>query len=664
GGEVEFLGRLDDQVKVRGFRIELGEVEAALARQAGVRAAAAAVRGEGAERRLVGYVVAEAGTRGEAVREAVRRELPEAMVPQVVMLLERLPLASTGKLDRAALPQPEAVPERAGEGPRSAAEEAICAAWAEVLRRGSVGVHDNFFELGGDSIQGIQVISRLARRGVRVTARQLFQHQTVAELAAVAGRVRTADAEQGSISGPAPLTPIQRRFFDFGLADPHHYNQTMLLAARERLDPERLERAVARLLDHHDALRLRFVRDEGGWRQEGTEPGGEVPFQVVELAAIPAGERSAALEAAAAGLQAGLELSTSPLVRVALFDLGADEPQRLLFVVHHLVVDGLSWRILLEDLEAAYRGEALAPKTTPFREWGERLAEHARTAPLQDELGFWLAQGAGRAAGALPCDGPGGANTVGSSQTLAVALDAGETDALLHSVPHAYRTQIDDVLLAALVEAFAELTGGRELRVSLEGHGREPLFDDVDLSRSVGWFTSIYPVSLSLEGAGGPGEVLKAVKEQLRRIPQRGVGFGVLRYLAGSGPAAALAELPAPAVGFNYLGRFDQTFAADTLFHPARESRGPSRSPRGARAQAIEVNAHVTDGTLQVGWTFSTALHRRSTVEALAAAYMARLRALIDHCLSPEAGGVTPSDFPGARVDQAELDALLAVIGA
>ncbi len=536
--------------------------------------------------------------------------------------------------------------------------------WAEVLRVERVGVHDNFFESGGDSILAIQVVARAARAGVRVTPRQLFQHQTVAELAAVAGTAAAAAAEQGAVTGPVPLTPIQGWLLEQDLPDPHHYNQAVLLAPGEALDAALLERAVAALAVHHDALRLRFARGADGWSQESGPADGTAPLSVIDLAGVRASALAARIEDIAGALQAGLDLARGPVFRVGLMQCVTGEPQRVMIVVHHLAVDGISWRVLLEDLESAYRqlraGESVRfpPKTTSFREWARRLAGYAVSDALAAELPYWTdARRLDAAPIPVDRDGP---DPESGMRSVTVRLTAEETRALLHEAPAAYRTGVNDFLLAALARALAAWTGGRRVLVSLEGHGREELFAGVDLSRTVGWFTSLAPVLLETDPAHGPGEALKSVKEQLRAVPERGVGHGVLRHLHPD-PAVRgrLAGLPAPGILFNYLGQLDGTVGEDALFRPAGESRGPDRSPRGPRGHRLEVTGMVFEGELRMDWMYGRAVHDRATVERVAERFAAELRTLVAHCREPGAGGVTPSDFPLARLTQAELDARL-----
>jgi amino acid adenylation domain-containing protein/non-ribosomal peptide synthase protein (TIGR01720 family) len=673
-GNVEFLGRIDYQVKVRGFRVEPEEIEATLVRHPGVRQAVVLAReDEPGARRLVAYVVPD-GDRAPAAGDLgrfVRERLPDYMVPARFVTLEILPLTPGGKIDRGALPAPDGARPEVGSAfvaPRTSTERALAEIWVDVLGLDRVGVHDSFFELGGDSILSLQIIARAARAGLRLTPRQFFERPTIAGLAAVAEVTTSGQAEQGAVTGPVPLTPIQHWFFEQNLAEPHHWNQSFLLEVRGRLDPTFLERSVAALSIHHDVLRSRFRKGEAGWEQSIADPDCEAPFVRIDLSTLPEMGQRGALEALAAALQASLGLEEGPLVRVASFDMGDGRPDRLLIVAHHLVVDGVSWRILLEDLQSAYsqleRGEAvtLPPKTTAFQHWARQLETYARSEDIRQEIDHWLGA-IGEEEARLPVDGAGGENTQGLAHAIEVELDEEETQALLREVPAAYGAEIDEALLAAVVQAFEDWTGSRSLLVDLERHGRENPGTDVDVSRTVGWFTSLHPLRLALGEARGPGDALRAVKEQLRGTPRRGFGYGLLRYLGGDGQfTERLQTLPRPEVVFNYLGRFDQ-FDRSLPFEPAQESPGPSCSARGRRSHLIGIDASVAAGRLRVRWSYGTRAHREETVARLAGTFIKALREIIAHCRSPGAVGYTPSDFPDLDLCQDDVEALLQEVG-
>ncbi len=668
-GELEFLGRLDGQVKVRGFRIEPGEIEATLSSHPEVREAVVTVREDlPGDRRLVAYVVPAGGSPdpGE-LRSWLQSRLPPYMVPASFVALPDLPLTAHGKVDRKALPAPERPARRERKVvPHTEVERLLTRIWEEVLGLEGIGVDDNFFELGGDSIQSIQVVARAAREGCRITPRQIFAHQTIAELAAVAESGEGITATQRAVLGEVLLTPIQRGFFESAPVEAHHFNQSLLLRPRGALAPAAVETAVRHLVAHHDALRLRFAPSAAGWRQWSAAPreGSEIWTRIdLRSAGILSG---AALEDCAAQVQASLDLAAGPLARAVWLDLPAGEA-RLLMVVHHLAVDGVSWRILLEDLDSACRqasrGEAvrLPLKTISFQAWSQRLAEHAGAMPVEPELSWWLRETGDVAI--LPLDHPAGANTEGSVRRTSTSLTAEETGWLLREAPAAYRTQINDLLLTALARTFAGASGA--LAVDLEGHGREEIASGQDLSRTVGWLTSLFPVRLEALPDEEPGTSLKRIKEHLRAIPGHGIGYGLLRHLRDDATVEPLRRSPAPRIGFNYLGQLDQVLAGDALFEPASEPSGPAASPRALRAHLLDVVVRVAGGRLWADWLYSSNLHDLATVEQWAGLYAERLRELIAHCRNRVALGLrsfTPSDFPLARLEQGELDRLLAIV--
>ena len=670
-GNIEFLGRLDDQVKIRGFRIELGEISAVLSQHPQVRTCLVLARSdEPGQKRLVAYLVpqGEAAPTISNLRCFLKQKLPEYMLPSAFVMLEALPLLPNGKIDRRALPAPDAARADLLEtysAPSTIVEELLTGIWSKVLGIERVGIHDNFFELGGDSILSIQAIAKAKQAGLQLTPKQMFEYQTIAELAAIASTTATIQAEQEAITGEVPLSPVQHWFFQQNLPDMHHWNQAVLLEMQQRLDPGLLKQAVQRLIAHHDALRLRFVQAESGWRQVNAAPDEMVPFTQVDLSGVPADEQESALEATADRLQASLNLSEGPMIRFVLFDLGAQKPSRLLIAIHHLVIDGISWRVLLEDLHAACtqlsRGEAiqLRLKTTSFKQWGERLTEYAQSASLREELGYWLASSR-REVLPLPLDYQVGENTVASAYTVSVALSVAETQALLKEVPQVYRTQIDDVLLTAVVQALTQWSDRSAVLIDLEGHGREDIFEDIDLSLTVGWFTSIFPVVLQLEKETHPLEALRSIKEQLARIPNQGFGGGVLRYLcADKEITSQLSSLPKAEFIFNYMGQVDRYLPDRSMFKLTRSILGLNRSPRGTRSHALECGAFVIDGQLWLNWTCSENLHQRTVVEGLAESCLQVLRDILDRCQSPQLVEYTPSDFPDVELSDELLEKAL-----
>ncbi|MEM7349676.1 MAG: non-ribosomal peptide synthase/polyketide synthase, partial [Acidobacteriota bacterium] len=688
-GRVEFLGRIDFQVKIHGQRIELGEIEAALNALPSVARSVVVARRESAARsRLVAYVVAAGDAPNQSeLRTVLGKKLPAYMVPGGFVFLPALPLTPSGKLDRRALPEPEAAAtERTGAfvAPRSAGEQQLVTIWGEVLGLDRIGIRDNFFALGGDSILTLQVVSRAARVGLRLTPKQVFENPTVARLATVAGVAPAVVAEQGWVSGEAPLTPIQQWFFEHPRRMPEHFNQAVLLQARERIKPSTLAALATNLTSHHDALRLRFERHDDGWRQWHADPdASSAAAHWIDLTALDEGHRRAVLEAAAKAVQGSLDLTLGPLARFVGFDLGDGSLQRLLVVVHHLAVDGVSWRILLQDLEQACRAVAgskaiaLPAKTTSYRAWAEHLVEVAGEPRVQQEAADWL--GSERApVRSLPLDTvplnsvpPTTANTVGSVDSVRVTLPAEPTRDLLREVPRAYRARIDEALLAAVGQVLRDWIGG-PLWVDVEGHGRETepgpgaggadRLAPTDLSRTVGWFTAIHPLWLDLGETTDPGRALRQVKEALRRAPLGGLAYGLLRYLGGDEEIThALRRLPAAEVSFNYLGQTDLILPRDSLLAPAPESAGAAQPASEGRRYLLEIDGWIEGDELQLTLRFSRELHQRATIEGLAENLRSTLEGLATHCRDAESRW-TPVDLPLLDLQQQELDDALAAV--
>jgi non-ribosomal peptide synthase protein (TIGR01720 family) len=594
------------------------------------------------------------------------------MVPAAFVLLDALPLTPSGKLDRRALPPPPPTRPALDEpfvAPGNDREALLASIWASVLGLAEVGVHDDFFALGGDSILAIQIIARAQEQGLKLSPAQLFRLRTVAQTAEAAESTGPPSAEQGPVSGPVPLTPIQRWFFERGLVEPHHFNQAIALRSRSELSLAELRPAVAALIDHHDALRTRFAPEPGGPARIEADAVDEDACVRVDLSAVPADGRLAAMADAASRLHASLDPSRRRNVRVALIDFGPSAAPRVLLIAHHLVVDSVSLRILVEDLDRAcqrLRGgmaPSLPPKSCSYREWAERLADHARSSRVRDQAGFWLSQVAAPVA-PLPVDLDGGADVEASADAVELALDAAETDALLREAPSALRARVEELLVTALARSVIAWTGGGSLLLTLESHGREEeLFAGVDLSRTVGWFTSLFPVRLELDPAARGAVALRAIKEQLRAVPDRGTGYGLLRYLGGDADLTARLAAAEPSISFNYVGQLDRLLDERSLFVLADEPAGRLRGADNRRAHLLEVSGGVVGGRLRLQWSFSRGRHRRDTVERLARDFLDSLRGLLAAARAVDPRGLSPSDFPEAGLSAEELAAVLGELG-
>ncbi|MGJ4925640.1 amino acid adenylation domain-containing protein [Bradyrhizobium sp. HKCCYLS2038] len=670
-GRIVFLGRRDDQVKLRGYRVETAEIARAIIAQNDIADAAVVVRAFDADQErqeLVAYCVASAGTTvtPDALRERLSALLPDYMVPSRIVMLDRLPLTPNGKLDRAALPQPDDETVAAYAAPVGEVEQAIAAVWQQVLGRERIGRNDNFFELGGDSILSLQIIARLRKRGVVLTPKQMFAQQTIAAQAGVVATTsapgRPPAATPGVVNaGAVGMLPIQLRFFSEAIATRDHFNQAVLLIPRDRVAWDVMQRALVAVVMHHDALRMTYRQVKGEWQAALAD--GPVAS---DLLWIRSGVQPDEIAAIAASAQASLSLASGTLLRAVGFDL-ADGSQRLLIAIHHLAVDGVSWRILLEDIASACAQLAsgvtevgLPAKTEAPAVWAQRLAQLASSEQLIAQLPFWSASSGGAD---LHCDDDhGGVDVEADADEVVLSVDAGLTAQLLDGAPSAYRTQINDLLLATLSRAIWSWCGRDGIVVELEGHGREDVVADADITRTVGWFTSAFPVRLD-GGAAADAALITRVKETLRAVPDRGLGYGVLRYLGTAEQRDALAQLPKPRIVFNYLGRFDAELGATAAYRMAPESTGPMRAADTPLRAWLTINGEVRDGQLRLAFRYDRRRYRRATVECLATLYGEALRSLVDHCLA-SAGALTPSDVPLSGLDQAALDRLCATIDA
>ncbi len=667
-GNLEYIGRTDHQVKVRGFRVELEEIEHAILKLTYVKDAAVVAHEKQSDtKQLVAYVVFKDEGSISDLKGELKSRLPEYMVPAIFVQMESLPYLPSGKIDRRALPQPTEMPtERKTEyvDPRNKKERILAEIWQQILGVKEIGVNDNFFELGGDSILSIQVIARARQQGLQITPMQIFQHQTIAGLAAVVQEAQAIKAEQGLVTGTAPFTAIQHWFFDEQFMHSEHWNQSLLLEVHEKLDPTHLQTVTKALLEHHDALRMRIAEENGHRLQDFVLIPQNIPFFYFDLAEMSAEEQEQAIEHESAQLQSSFDLSEGCLLRVAYFDT-KKLPHRILIVVHHLAMDGVSWRILLEDVQLAYQQVAsgkeiqLPPKTTSFKEWAQKLKEFAASDTMAKEVDYWM-EIARKDPPPLFPDYPNGENIERFAGGVADALDVGETKALLNDVPPVYKTEINDILLTALTRAFARWNGKRSLLINMEGHGREEIVEGTDISRTVGWFTSLYPVYLSLDKVFEPGYSIKTIKEQLRAIPNNGIGYGILRYLSpDENLRKALDGLDHAPITFNYLGQFDQALPEGSIFKPAREAKGPERHPQDKRSSLLDITCAITAGKLNMSFTFSRNVFREKTVQPFIRFFKEELKALISHCQSPEAGGFTASDFKLANLDNKKLDKVL-----
>lgn len=641
-GVLNYLGRSDTQLKIRGHRIEAAAVETALLSHPKIREAV--VLGRSAPGRPAAQLVGYVGTDRENfdtedLKRAMSSRLPEFMVPDIVVPLSEIPRLPNGKVDMGSLPDPRDQAMRTGGHvpPRTDREKVLASIWSDLLGLETVGVRDDFFELGGDSIVSIRMISRARQAGIHIVPGQITVSPTIEQLAMDTNG--ESMLEEDSVSGPVPLGPIQQWFFEMEHAVPEHWNQSNLFAIDGETDPVALEQALQACVQHHDMLRARFRHRGGSWGQS-VDANSPVTLESADAAAD--------VDDVVATSERSLDLESSPMLRAVLIERPSGESNLLFLAVHHLVIDVVSWGILIDDLERAYLQAStgveidLMQRSTSYRDWISYLA----SGEIAGERDYWTSHLAGSVE-----DAPKVWGTEASRQAVTVELEAEVTGLLLRKANDAFRTRPDELMVAALASAL-ESKGDGLVRLALEHHGRPADIPGVDLSRTVGWFTAQYPVTLAMNASDDAG-LITATKETLRSVPNNGLGYGALRYLHR---LPELVDQPEPLYLFNYLGRapaesggvFRRVSVADSGRHPGN-----------GRAHRIEIVATLRDEKLVVMWYFSTLHDDLADIEAMAEAHLNRIRELVSHAMADGTGGLTPSDFPAVAMGQDELDSFL-----
>ncbi|QKJ77919.1 non-ribosomal plipastatin synthetase PpsC [Bacillus subtilis] len=665
-GTIEYVGRIDDQVKVRGYRVELGEIESALRQIDGVKEAAVLARtAQTGSKELFGYISVKAGTNAEQVRSLLARSLPNYMIPAYIIEMENLPLTSNGKLNRKALPEPNFTSNQTYAPPRNDLEDQLVLIWQEVLGIQRIGIEDSFFELGGDSIKALQVSARLGRYGLSLQVSDLFRHPKIKDLSPL---IRKSERiiEQGPIQGDVPWTPVQQWFFSQDIEERHHFNQSVMLFHSGRLSENALRPALKKLAEHHDALRMVYRNDDRRWIQinQGIHESQLYSLRISDLSQSESGWETQ-IKQEVADLQQSINLQEGPLLHAALFKTLTGD--YLFLAIHHLVVDGVSWRILLEDLSAGYQQAAagqtiqLPPKTDSYQEYARRIQEYAQTSKLIREEAYWRSIEEQQAA-ELPYEIPHHLNIDSSKRdSLSFSLTEADTAVLLQNVNYAYGTDTQDILLTAASLAICEWTGGSKLRIAMEGHGREHILPELDISRTVGWFTSMYPALISFENHRDElGTAVKTVKDTLGRIPNKGVGYGMLKYLTHP-ENKSITFSKTPEISFNYLGQFNDIERQDT-FRPSSLGSGKDITHTWKREQIIEMSAMAADKKLHFNLSYPPTRFHRNTMEQLINRIEHFLLDIMKHCAGQQKAEKTLSDFSSQSLTAEDLDSISSLV--
>ncbi|MCY9105701.1 amino acid adenylation domain-containing protein [Bacillus inaquosorum] len=669
-GELEYLGRIDDQVKVRGHRIELGEIQAALLQLPIVKEAAVITRtDEQGQAAIYAYIVTkdQQAANASEIRTSLKTMLPDFMLPARLIQIDSIPLTVNGKLDQKALPEPEKHAYTADDiRPKNEIEKVMAEIWEELLDVEELGVSANFFELGGDSIKALQVCARLKQRGFETTVREMFEHQTLGELSA---RVRKAVhvIDQSPVEGEITWTPIQQWFFSQSL-EIHHFNQSVMLYRTERFDETALKKVLKSLVIHHDALRI-VCRYENG-RPVQISRGIDLPdkkLYALELFDVKDNltEAHNRIKEAASQMQEHMRLETGPLLHAGLFR--TENGDHLFLTIHHLVVDAVSWRILFEDFSTAYKqavsGETikLPQKTDSYLTYSQSIADYSKSRQMQREAAYWDER-ENRHIQPIPKDNEAAPNTFKDTEVIDFNLSRHHTELLLTAANKAYSTEMNDILLTALGLALQQWTGYDQFKISMEGHGRESYLEDIDISRTVGWFTSIYPVWLDMSHSDHKnkderlGHLIKQTKDMLHRIPHKGAGYGVLKYTNKKWDS----EKGSPDISFNYLGQFDQHIQSKA-FEVSDIKPGNEISPNWERPHALDISGAVSSGCLNMHMIYNRLQFEKKTIQTFAGHFKQTLENIIEHCTGKENREWSASDFTD---EDLTLDELSEIMGA
>ncbi|UCH94252.1 MAG: non-ribosomal peptide synthetase, partial [Candidatus Aminicenantes bacterium] len=642
----------DHQVKIRGFRIEPGEIENRLLNVKDIKKAVVIDRLDETNRKyLCTYFVSEKTYKIAKLRGILSNDLPDYMVPSYFIQLDKLPLTPNGKLDRKALPHPEIKMEENYIAPRNEIERQLAEIWKSVLGVEKIGINDDFFTLGGDSIKSIQIASRLSKAGWRFEVKYLFKNPRISGLAPfVTKSKKESIPDQSPVIGIIPLTPIQENFFIKNKLDLHHYNQAVMLSCEERLDEEMIKVIFSRLQEHHDALRVTYKKSNESVLQENK--GLEYPLS---LEICDSWEENKVNE-----IQSGINLEKGPLMKLGLFR--SDGGSRLLIVIHHLVIDGISWRILFEDIQTLYRQYikkeplALPLKTCSYKVWAEKLLEYANREALLNEKTYWAKLESTRVP-ELKKDFQG-SNLVKDTEDSSLILGEEETNLLLTRVNNAFNTRINDILLAAFGLGIRETYGHNKVLVAMEGHGREEIIQHVDIKRTIGWFTAVFPVILDITHENDLSRQIMEIKENIHRIPNNGIGYGILEYLTDADNKKEIDFKLKPQIIFNYLGRFDEDIQQMTIFSLAKEFTGNTRSLKGQREYELEITGIIKQKRLVITINYSNKQYRRKTIETILTNFKEKLMRIISYCSAREEKVLTPSDFDYNKLSIEKLNSI------
>ncbi|MEE4564544.1 amino acid adenylation domain-containing protein [Paenibacillus polymyxa] len=646
-GNIEYMGRIDHQVKIRGYRIELGEIEAAILAYEGVQTAVVLARDDrSGGSYLCAYVEHAQEFNIQALKARIKEVLPEYMVPAYIVSMEAMPYLSSGKIDRKALPEPDHSLSIEVDyiSPSNEVEALMAEIWQEVLGYAPIGTNHNFFELGGDSIKAIQISTRLSKHGYRMEIKDLFRHQTIGSLTPDL-RAVSVQAEQGIIEGEAELSPIQRWFFEQKFTESNYWNQAVMLYSQKGWKEELVDQVLCKLTEHHDALRMTYTASPDRITPviHGTN---RKAYALTVLDVSHEASIEEAIHSLSEAIQRRMNLEEGPLVQAGLFHTAQGD--HLLLAIHHLVVDGVSWRILLEDLEQGYM-QALnneeilfQAKTHSWKDWTHRLGDDAKGARPARYKRYWE-NVIRHASKPLHKDYPVADRRGKDLKICSVRLSKQQTDRLQKDVHKVYSTNVNDLLLTAFGLALRDWTDNDEFTILLEGHGREQIFDDIDITRTVGWFTTMYPIHLDMKHNADLAYQIKLTKEALRRVPNKGIDFGILEYMTLHDLKSTNQGHFAPEIRFNYHGQIDSGSVAP-LFVESKYSPGRTVSEETETPFVLDINGSIEQGILTLEIEYSSREYAESSIQKLGNFLQSRLLEIIEHCSEKKEKEWTPAD--------------------
>lgn len=655
-GEVIFLGREDRQVKIRGVRIELNEIEQLTRSVPNVdQAAIVASHQMGKPSGIQGFVTLKDQSLATDVKAELKRRLPANMMPTAISVLDAFPLTHNGKVDYKALGEQTvfADEQRHKQAPKTEVERQLVEIWQEVLKQENIGTNDNYFELGGDSILTIQVTSKAKSLGLRLTPKQIFVHQTIETLAKVISHKQNEVEAEEDLTGPFDLHPIQHWYFDQPGAEKLHFNHGFLLRYKGPVDHARLRHAYRQLVRHHDLLRVAYRGiDSGIITQEYQQTHLEDSPSCTQIEAFTEEERYEAIASFSDQLHVGLNPEGGKLFHVSHIQPAHGEADYVLFAVHHLIIDSFSWRILIEDFLQLYEHpeEGFKTKSTSYKKWVTKISEYACSEAFQKDIGYWQPI-RNRYFKQIPIDRDLAPNRFGDTIREVTHVDADLTEKLKR-IGLQYHTGVNTVLLAALTQVLTQWIDTEEILVSMESLGREPMDDAMDVSRTIGWFTALYPVLLSVRDQQSWPDVIRHVKETLNTVPLNGMPFQCAQYIARQST-----ELDNQAqISFNFLGqRTDDQPGNWEAIDLDSKNWIANDFPR---QHLLDITAAIEGEVLQVNWIYHRELHHTETIQRLSEALVTSLQELTGQMNTISGNVFTPSDFPLTTLDQQQVDTI------